>query len=86
MKQVLKTFAARIILTMFTIISGATYILAQDGNSNTTTTTTKETTSFVMQPWMWIVAGAVFILILVALVRGSKKDVTVTKTTTIDEP
>lgn len=26
-----------------------------------------------VQPWMWVVGGAVFILILVALLRGGKK-------------
>lgn len=26
-----------------------------------------------IQPWMWVVGGAVFILILVALLRGGKK-------------
>ena len=27
--------------------------------------------NFFMQPWVWIVAGAIFILLLVALMRGS---------------
>ena len=27
--------------------------------------------SFFMQPWVWIVGGAVFILLLIALLRGS---------------
>ena len=26
------------------------------------------------QPWVWIIGGAVFILLLVALLRGGKKD------------
>ena len=26
------------------------------------------------QPWVWIVGGAVFILLIVALTRGGKKD------------
>ena len=30
--------------------------------------------NFFMQPWVWIVAGAVFILLLVALLRGRSKD------------
>lgn len=27
--------------------------------------------NFFMQPWVWIVAGAIFILLLVALMRGN---------------
>jgi cell division protein FtsW (lipid II flippase) len=27
--------------------------------------------SFFMQPWVWVVGGAVFILLLIALLRGS---------------
>lgn len=29
--------------------------------------------SFFMQPWVWIVGGAVFILLLVALLRGNRR-------------
>lgn len=36
-----------------------------DINKSTTTTT------WYAQPWIWIVGGAVFILLLVALVRGN---------------
>jgi cell division protein FtsW (lipid II flippase) len=34
--------------------------------------TKSEDSSFLMQPWVWIVAGAVFILLLVALLRNNK--------------
>ena len=29
--------------------------------------------NFFMQPWVWIVGGAVFILLLIALLRGNSK-------------
>ncbi|MGE9312080.1 hypothetical protein ACLOAU_10550 [Niabella sp. CJ426] len=29
--------------------------------------------SFFMQPWVWVVGGAIFILLLVALLRGNKR-------------
>lgn len=29
---------------------------------------------FFASPWVWVVGGAVFILLLVALLRGGKKD------------
>jgi hypothetical protein len=34
----------------------------KSGNSN----------NFLMQPWVWIVGGAIFILLLVALLRGNR--------------
>ena len=29
--------------------------------------------SFFMQPWVWVVGGALFILLLVALLRGNRR-------------
>ena len=34
----------------------------------------KESTTWYTQPWMWVVGAAVFIIILVALLRGKSKD------------
>ena len=61
---------------------------SQDSVSySTTTVTTKTNNSFQVEPWMWIVGGAVLLVILVALLRGnSNKDVsrnTVIKNDTI---
>ena len=69
----------------------AVVLYAQDstGGSSSTTITTKETTTttteWYTQPWVWIVAGAVFIIILVALLRSnSSKDKTeVSRSTTV---
>ena len=33
--------------------------------------TKSEEPSFFMQPWVWVVGGAVFILLLIALLRGN---------------
>ncbi len=46
---------------------------AQDGDKKLDIDiSTEPDNSFFMQPWVWIVAGAVFVLLLVALLR--KKD------------
>lgn len=39
------------------------------GTSSTTTTTTWYT-----QPWVWVVGAAVFILLLVAILKSGRKD------------
>ena len=35
--------------------------------------TTTTTTEWYAEPWMWVVGGAIFLLIVIALVRGNKK-------------
>lgn len=86
MKQRIKAVVTNIILTVFAFLSGTMYTLAQD-QSSSSVTTTKTTTSesWYVHPWVWVVGGALFVLILVALLRGGSKDsVTITKTTTTD--
>lgn len=62
---------------------------AQDSSSsssNVTVTkeTTTTTTTWYTQPWVWVVGGAVFIIILVALFRGnSSKTTDVSRSTTV---
>ena len=48
-----------------------TVVWAQDAGSDVNVKITKETTTWYTQPWVWIVGGAVFILLLVALLRGN---------------
>ncbi len=67
-----------------------TYSWAQDTTASSTRVTTSETTTttssdWYTQPWVWIVGGAVFIIILIALLRGnSSKDKTeVSRSTTV---
>lgn len=69
-------------------------LLAQDSStssSSTSVTVTKETTTdWLSNPWVWVIAGAVFILLLVALLgRGGSSSartdrVTVSKTVQTD--
>ena len=48
-------------------------LLAQDKAIDVTISTENKNGSWYLQPWAWIVGGALFILLLVALVRGNKK-------------
>ena len=47
---------------------------AQDKKIDIDINTKSDNNSIFMQPWVWVVGGAVFILLLVALLRGGKKD------------
>ena len=81
--KLIKTVRMKLFLTMLALLNCTIFVLAQDNGTSNVTTTHTESTSWYVHPWVWIVGAAVFILILVALLRGRKSDnVTVTKTTT----
>jgi hypothetical protein len=86
MKQLMKTVSIKIALTVLAIFSYAVIAFSQDsGSVSSSTTTHTETTSVAIQPWMWIVGGAVLLIILVALLSGRNRGgVSVTKTTTVE--
>ncbi|MCY7292837.1 MAG: hypothetical protein LH615_11725 [Ferruginibacter sp.] len=46
---------------------------AQDKKVDIDISTKSDNENVFMQPWVWVVGGAVFILLLVALIRGGKK-------------
>lgn len=87
-----KTFVSFLMLTFINVMafaqdtaSGST----SSSSSSTTTTTTQET--WYTQPWVWIVGGAVLLLLIVALMRGNSgtsdtrsDKVTVTKSVKTD--
>lgn len=65
------------------IIQKATFLLfssllfvqswAQDKGIDVNIDVNKKDSNWYQQPWVWIVGGAVFILLLVALLRGGGK-------------
>ncbi|MCW3113216.1 MAG: hypothetical protein JWR18_1612 [Segetibacter sp.] len=102
MKQISQGLMCKSLLTFLMIAFFQTILWAQDGasesasGSSTTTksvTSTSQSSDWYTSPIVWVVAAAVFILLLVALMRGrgdsgttaSRTDrVTVTKTTSDD--
>ena len=59
---------------------------ASTSRSTTVTTETTTTTDWYAQPWVWIVGGAVLLIILVALLRGNSSNTRereVTRSTTV---
>jgi hypothetical protein len=89
MKKIFSSFAYRF---LFTLVSGFMTLVmaAQDSTGTVKTTTTKTSTSttttndWYMQPWVWVVAGAVFLIILIALLRGNSSNTKeVSRSTTV---
>ncbi len=90
MKQLIN-FRFKAILLLMVAAFYKTIAIAQDSTTKITEQVNKTTTetSTQIEPWVWIVGGAVLILILVALLRGNKSSgttdkVTVTKTVSRD--
>lgn len=65
LKNTLQKFVAVLALCFV-----STIIWAQDGGADVNVKITKGDSTWYTQPWVWVVGGAVFILLLVALLRG----------------
>jgi hypothetical protein len=74
MKIVSNTLTRMIAFIAFFLMSLQNF--AQDKNVGVDVTIKKDNNNWYTQPWVWIVGGAVFILLLVALLRrgGTERD------------
>jgi hypothetical protein len=68
MKKIIKQTGFLLMVTIFSFQSWA-----QDKVVDVNITTGKKNSEWYQQPWAWIAGGAVFILLLVAIVRGGRK-------------
>jgi len=59
------------LLFMATLLSFLSF--AQEKGVDVNINVNKKSSDWYQQPWVWIVGGAVFILLLVALLRGGGK-------------
>ena len=64
--NVIKSLMASMAMVLLSVVAWA-----QEKKVDVSVETSSTTTTWYTQPWVWIVAGAVFILLLVALVRGN---------------
>ena len=90
MKKLSSQMLLKPLLVFLSIIMNA-ILWAQDSSGVVSKSVTKEstttTTEWYSQPWVWIVGGAVFIIILVALIRGGSgnKEISRSNTTVIKD-
>ncbi|MFZ1307028.1 MAG: hypothetical protein WAR80_14385 [Ferruginibacter sp.] len=91
----LRLFKQALLLCVLTVTNALVWAQDSTMTSTTTTTATSETQTWYTEPWVWVVGGAVLILLIVALVRGSCNSgssstasrtdkVTVTKSTEVE--
>lgn len=97
MKQLTKGLTYKTIITFLMIAFVQTIIWAQENEASLSTTTktvkvTSQSNNWYTSPMVWIIGAAVFILLLVALMRGRNsgsttgrtEKVTVTKSSSTD--
>lgn len=97
MKQLIKSsyksFIAFLMLTFLQVMAFAQDAGSGSGSgssSSTTSTTVTTQETWYTQPWVWVVGGAVLLLLIVALMRGNSSSdtrsdrVTVTKSVKTD--
>ncbi|HRO42220.1 MAG TPA: hypothetical protein PL009_05265 [Flavipsychrobacter sp.] len=96
MKKTIETWKYQMMLAFF-LLFNTVVAFAQDGggagntgdggsitvSKSTTSTTSTTMDNWYAQPWVWIVGGLIFILLLVALVRGGGSRTDVHRTTTV---
>jgi hypothetical protein len=87
MKLNLQTSYMKRIGMLFTLALVNMMAFAQDSTGGTMTTTTATSTTtehtWYTQPWAWIVGGAIFIIIIIALVRGNSSNTSTSDRTTV---
>lgn len=89
MKHLLKHQSLKSVMTLVIFTLMQTAILAQESTteSNTTTSTVKVSTEQTGNKWyssplLWVAGAALFIILLISLMRGSKSKTTTANTST----
>jgi ABC-type dipeptide/oligopeptide/nickel transport system permease subunit len=68
MKGIIRSMSFLLMATLLSFLS-----FAQEKGVDVNINVNKKSSDWYQQPWVWIVGGAVFILLLVALLRGGGK-------------
>jgi len=85
MKKISLSWVYRSFLAfLFTCMQIILWAQTSDQVTTKTTTTETKTTEWYTSPWVWVAGGAVFIIILVALMRGNSST-SETRTTVIKD-
>ena len=69
-KKFTQNFKGFVVLLMLSLLQTAVWA-QEGGGADIDIKVTKESSNWYAQPWVWIVGGAVFLLLLVALMRGN---------------
>ncbi|MBC7868512.1 MAG: hypothetical protein H7X88_13335 [Gloeobacteraceae cyanobacterium ES-bin-316] len=73
MKQIILKAKMKFSMLITVMLVSMLAVAQDDKKLDIDITTKSEDSSFLMQPWVWVVGGAVFILLLVALLKNNRK-------------
>lgn len=73
MKQIILKTQARLAFIVALLMSNIIVFAQETKKLDVDINTNGNDSNFLMQPWVWVVGGAVFILLLVALLRNNNK-------------
>ena len=68
MNRIFRTVSFLFMSLLFSLVT-----FAQDKGVDVDINVNKKDSNWYQQPWVWIIGGAVFILLLVALLRGGNR-------------
>ena len=71
MKNFIAKSAGKISLALASLFLSMVTLAQETKKLDVDINTKSEDSGFFMQPWVWVVGGAVFILLLIALLRGN---------------
>lgn len=71
MKNFLRRFAGKISMVFASMLLTLVAVAQETKKLDIDINTKSDDSGFFMQPWVWVVGGAVFILLLIALLRGN---------------
>ncbi len=69
-KKFIQKFKGFVVLLVLSLLQTAVWA-QEGGGADIDVKVTKESSNWYAQPWVWIVGGAVFLLLLVALMRNN---------------
>lgn len=71
MKKMITAISRQVLFVISTLLLSV-LSFAQDKKVDVDITTKSDSSNVFAQPWVWVVGGAVFLIIIVALLRGKK--------------
>lgn len=72
--KIINNYRGKLFMLLITVMTTRLAFAQEDKKIDVNINVNKGNQQWYMQPWVWVVAGAVFILLLAAILRSNKKE------------
>ncbi len=72
--KIINNYRGKLFMLLITVMTTGLAFAQEDKKIDVNINVNKGNQQWYMQPWVWVVAGAVFILLLAAILRSNKKE------------